>query len=448
METDSIERQKRQRLQQVLQSLRTAAAPDAPVNWSLLSDAEVQTTLVAQGLYERVDVISVITNSTISDLCDRVGVSLRAAAALKEAVRAADVLATVRSLADVIRPNKIKRVASSISESGTLGVLDRLHKAHYFCGIPCSCYNGPELDSIPTPAPYAWSREETVIEEVIRCQAWLQLHVAPPGVAVVAVLGQDWLYASWPSADVILTGSKTHFMFLPADVAEAHPAKPSQYHLLGVIHSILAFHLTKTSDELKDYPIPVFSGDLNQHLIVHSWWDDVQRCLDLHVSSHHRDVSDAAEAKAVAYMRALVQQRLQSVQPSEGTQEGTPAGGEGGSSDPSQHDARDSKRPRHGPGGGAPPDAAGSGSSNSAQHTQAPEDQHSASCSDSRIDALCTEEVELQHHRALVSILARPSGYEAIGLPGPPHTVEHSSVRDWLMSWEVVANTAHTMPGS
>jgi hypothetical protein len=44
----------------------------------------------------------------------------------------------------------------------------------------------------------------------------------------------------------------------------------------------------------------------------------------------------------------------------------------------------------------------------------------------------------MHHHMAFVNYLARPEGYEAIGLPGPPHTIEHSTVHDWLSSMRIV----------
>lgn len=49
-----------------------------------------------------------------------------------------------------------------------------------------------------------------------------------------------------------------------------------------------------------------------------------------------------------------------------------------------------------------------------------------------------SSETESLYHEALMKLLASPDGYEAIGLPGPPHTIRHNTVAEWLAGMKVL----------
>ncbi len=72
----------------------------------------------------------------------------------------------------------------------------------------------------------------------------------------------------------------------------------------------------------------------------------------------------------------------------------------------------------------------------SGRRTLGPGADMSTSCDQggSRVSA----DTESLYHEALMKLLASPDGYEAIGLPGPPHTIRHNTVAEWLAGMEVL----------
>lgn len=47
-------------------------------------------------------------------------------------------------------------------------------------------------------------------------------------------------------------------------------------------------------------------------------------------------------------------------------------------------------------------------------------------------------DIKILYHEALMKLLAHPDGYEAIGLPGPPHTIRHHTVAEWIAGMEIL----------
>ena len=47
-------------------------------------------------------------------------------------------------------------------------------------------------------------------------------------------------------------------------------------------------------------------------------------------------------------------------------------------------------------------------------------------------------DTESLYHETLMKLLANPDGYKAIGLPGPPHTIRHNTVAEWIAGMEVL----------
>ena len=115
-----------------------------------------------------------------------------------------------------------------------------------------------------------------------------------------------------------------------------------------------------------------------------------------------------------------------------------------GSSRREDQTPRGSKQKRRMPEHEPKPPSSGQGSAGrqtrSSKRSTGPEAADAATlpCDEAASSSPVSPETESLYHEALLKVLASPDGYEAIGLPGPPHTVRHNTVAEWVAGMKIL----------
>ncbi|BDA49442.1 hypothetical protein COCOBI_14-0590 [Coccomyxa sp. Obi] len=216
--------------------------------------------------------------------------------------------------------------------------------------------------------------------------------------------------------------------------------KPTPEHLEKYLRYVIGAYETKTSKSLRRrgilgvwpqaalealainfmanrengaYFIPVFGGDFNEHLVLHG------APREDHFVLHAAPEPDSGDpAVAVRYMMHLLRQtkeavlkRLKGKRPESAVEV---------SAGPFQVPGRGTKRKREADGA-----------------ADEPEDQ--AGGAGAALDEdMVMQAAENAYHLNLVELLRHPRMYRALGLPGPPHTIQHASLEERISTMQVV----------
>jgi hypothetical protein len=164
----------------------------------------------------------------------------------------------------------LKRAASAMSKTVMVDILTRLHRTIRYPLVPCCVDRSAAVEiaaaaaaEAAPPDVYSWGSSEDDADEIKRSCAWVQQHLAPSGVAVLAVQSRTWLRAQWASEDIVIGDSRTDFVFIPSKEVPARPAPcrrvrrraallptATETQLLSLLPSILGLYETKTTDNL------------------------------------------------------------------------------------------------------------------------------------------------------------------------------------------------------
>ena len=107
-------------------------------------------------------------------------------------------------------------------------------------------YELPQLAKAPTA--YNWDMGEATPLEVQKGKAWLEEHICPTGVRVLAVQNQAWLQANLMEETAEITASKTDFLFvLDEQQVRDLPEHPTPEQLIGVLHCVIGAYESKTT---------------------------------------------------------------------------------------------------------------------------------------------------------------------------------------------------------
>ncbi|CAL8464801.1 g4336 [Coccomyxa elongata] len=333
--------------------------------------------------------------------------------------------------------------ASNASAYKVLELLRRVYLDHSQDQvIPC-CTKEADLPALPVELEeYTWEGSEASAAEVEKGRRWLTKHICPPGTVVIAVQDQAWLYADFQEEDATITASKTDYLIAldTPEVKALENVKPKPEQLTGILRWIIGAYEVKTSTFVRNrgilgvwaqavlealalnymahrgngaYFIPVFGGDLHQHLVVHA--APKKGDFMLHAA---KQADPDSPGLAVRYMRYLLQKTKDAV-------DATLQGGAGPSENAAQVSApvyrlrgRGAKRKRE------PEEAADE--SDDEQGDDGPD-------ADAAMQA-----AENAYHLDLVNMLRQPRMYRALGLSGPPHRIRHASLEERMTTMQVV----------